>query len=338
MAKEICDGLHMAGQRIPSMEKLRDEVLAKIPERYTCVPFLVKAGGVIDYYLARSNAARKAKETGKPHEVGWRTRKKPSQSCRIKPESVTRDGVYPKIAGRQIQSEYYKAIAESTFKRNNGRYILYVPIQDKRACETQASGAVVAIDPGIRTFLTWYAGDSCGKIGENDFNRIFRLCKDLDNMIGKRAQSRNHRQRRAMKKAIERLRNQINDMINELHRKAALFLVSNFDVILLPTFETSQMTKRTQRRINTKSARSMLTFSHYRFKQYIMHKAKQHGKVVVDANEAYTTRTVSWTGEVKQVGSAKYITTGKGNERVVVDYRLQRRTWHNAACLESFLH
>jgi len=98
-----------------------------------------------------------------------------------------------------------------------------------------------------------------------------------------------------------------------------LFLVSNFDVILLPTFETREMTKRTKRRICSKSARNLLNFSHFRFKRFLKHKALQRGKVVVDANEAYTTKTVSWTGEVKQVGSAKQISSGIGSEKVVVD-------------------
>ena len=318
-AKELCDALKSAGQKIPGMEQIRDTVLGLLPERFARVPFLVKAGGVIDYYIARSNAIKKFKDTGEFQEVGWRSRKNHSQSCRIKPESVTKNGIYPRIAGSQLQSEYYKPVSECIFKRKNGRYILFAVIQDVWACETQASGTVVAVDPGIRTFLTWYAGDSCGKIGEQDFNRIFRLCKNLDNLISKRALSRNHRERRALKKATDRLRNRIRDLITELHRKAALFLVSNFDVILLPTFETKQMTERIKRRISSKSARSLLTFSHFKFKQFIKFKALQHGKLVIDVNEAYTTRTVSWTGEVKQVGSAKNISSGRGSEKVVVD-------------------
>jgi putative transposase len=301
------------------MERLRDTVLASLPERFSQAPYLVKAGGAIDYCLARSNAAKKHRDTGERQEVGWRSRKNPSQSCRIKPESVTKDGIYPRIAGPQVQSEYYKPIAECIFKRKNGRYTLHALIQDVWACETQASGAVVAIDPGIRTFLAWYAGDSCGKIGEQDFNRIFRLCKNLDGLISKQASSRNHRERRALKKAAARLRNRIGDLVAELHRKAALFFASNFDVILLPTFETKQMTERAMRRISSKQARSMLTFSHFRFKQYIKHKALQHGKTVVDVNEAYTSKTISWTGEVKQIGTARHISSGRGPEKVVVD-------------------
>ena len=35
--------------------------------------------------------------------------------------------------------------------------------------------------------------------------------------------------------------------------------------------------------------------------------------------EAYTSKTVSWTGEVKQIGYAKCIPSGSGKNKVVVD-------------------
>ncbi|MDB9445792.1 zinc ribbon domain-containing protein [Anabaena sp. CS-542/02] len=42
----------------------------------------------------------------------------------------------------------------------------------------------------------------------------------------------------------------------------------------------------------------MLTLSHYKFKHFIKHKAQEYEKIVVDINEAYTSKTVSWTGEI----------------------------------------
>jgi putative transposase len=42
----------------------------------------------------------------------------------------------------------------------------------------------------------------------------------------------------------------------------------------------------------------MLTLSHYKFKQFIKHKAEEYDKIVIDLNEAYTSKTVSWTGEI----------------------------------------
>ena len=59
-AKEICDALRDSEQKIPGMEQLRDIVLASLPERFAQVPYLIKAGGAIDYYIARCNAIKKS--------------------------------------------------------------------------------------------------------------------------------------------------------------------------------------------------------------------------------------------------------------------------------------
>jgi putative transposase len=86
--------------------------------------------------------------------------------------------------------------------------------------------------------------------------------------------------------------------VQELHHKIAKFLTDNFDVILLPTFETSQMVSKSKRKLRNKSVRQMLTLSHYEFKQFLKWKAWEKSKLVIDCNEAYTSKTVSWTGEV----------------------------------------
>ena len=51
----------------------------------------------------------------------------------------------------------------------------------------------------------------------------------------------------------------------------------------------------------------MLTFSHYKFNQFLRWKAFQTGELVVDCNEAYTSKTHPQTGEIKNIGSAKWI-------------------------------
>ena len=63
----------------------------------------------------------------------------------------------------------------------------------------------------------------------------------------------------------------------------------------------------------------MMTFAHYRFKQFLKHKAHETGKLVLDVNEAYTSKTCSWTGEVKNnLGGAK-VMVGSDGQRMVRD-------------------
>ncbi|MEY3222242.1 MAG: hypothetical protein RLZZ203_1098, partial [Cyanobacteriota bacterium] len=58
--------------------------------------------------------------------------------------------------------------------------------------------------------------------------------------------------RKRLKNAATRLRGKIKYLVDELHKKTARFLVDNFDVILLPTFESSIMSRKAKRRIRSK--------------------------------------------------------------------------------------
>ena len=98
-----------------------------------------------------------------------------------------------------------------------------------------------------------------------------------------------------MRRAANRMRIRIENLVQELHRQAAWFLVDNSDVILLPGFETSEMVERGRRRIRSKIVRNLLTLAHYRFKLFLRGKAVEAGVIVLDVNEAYITKTVSWT-------------------------------------------
>ena len=61
-------------------------------------------------------------------------------------------------------------MSECILKCKNGRYILSVLVEDVWSCDTQARESVVSVDPGIRTFLTCYAGE--GKVVQNSFHRV----------------------------------------------------------------------------------------------------------------------------------------------------------------------
>lgn len=113
------------------------------------------------------------------------------------------------------------------------------------------------------------------------------------------------------------MRNRVKDLIDELHHKAARWLVEHYDIILLPTFETSDMVRCGAQKLRSKSVRSLLTFAHYRFQQFLRWKCWQRGKTLVLVNEAYTSKTCSWSGEIiARLGGRKKI---KGSDGVELD-------------------
>ena len=132
-----------------------------------------------------------------------------------------------------------------------------------------------------------------------------------------------------------RLRNRLRNLIDELHHKVAKFLTENFDVILLPTFEVSEMVVKNSRKIRSKSVRQMLNWSHYRFKEFLKHKAFETGKLVIDCCEAYTSKTVSWTGElVQNLGGKKVIKSQFDNK--AMDRDRSGRTGKFSSCFGRY--
>ena len=109
---------------------------------------------------------------------------------------------------------------DSRLTLHNGQYHLVVtyPAQQQQA-ETQ--GRVVALDPGIRSFLTYFSESATGHIGKNDFGRIQRWCAHLDNLLSKAKRARQRFQKRNRYAASNRIRIKIINLVDELHHQAA---------------------------------------------------------------------------------------------------------------------
>ncbi|NEQ85642.1 MAG: transposase [Moorea sp. SIO2I5] len=285
---------------------IKTDIINNLPEWCKSVPYQIKSIAIKDACTGVREAKKKYNLTGVVNRVRFRSRKNPVQSCYIPKSAVSAKGIYPTKLGELTFAERLPDnICDCRLTSTNGNYYLVVPYKTTRN-KAENQGRIVALDPGVRTFVTFFSENSVGKIGDGDFSRIQRLCAHLDALISKISKSRG-KQKRRRRKAARRMTIKIQNLINELHHKTARFLVDNFDVILLPTFETSQMSKRQERKIRSKTVRNLLSFAHYRFKQFLKHKAFETGKLVVDVCEAYTSKTVSWTGELVKIGGSKII-------------------------------
>jgi len=138
-----------------------------------------------------------------------------------------------------------------------------------------------------------------GSIGHNDIQRITRLCLSLDKHIS-RTNSKEvpARKRNSHRRAQARLRQRIRNLVDECHKKAALWFLRTFDVVIIPEFNGGAMSRRKGRKIGSKTVRQMLTWSHSRFRQRLTFKAEELGKKVVFVSEAWTSKTCSWCGWV----------------------------------------
>ncbi len=276
-----------------------------LPEWTKPVPFQIKGIAIRE----ACEAFWKAK--GRPF---FRTGKNPEQSCFIPKTALKDSGIYPRVSGKGLK--YHESLPanpmDSRLIWRDGKWWISVPCKTAISrSENQACG-IAAIDPGVRTFATFYSPNISGKIGEGDFARIYRLLLHLDKLYSRRAKA-DRRHKKSFTKAIRRMTAKIRNLITELHWKTARFLCENFAVILMPTYETKQMTEKSGRKIRSKTVRSMLGFANYKFRQRLKWMAQKLGVTVLDVSEAYTSKTHPQTGVIKNIGSAKQIRLKDGS-------------------------
>lgn len=188
-------------------------------------------------------------------------------------------------------------------RTNLGCFYLCIPqpLEHRSENQTPVQPSVIALDPGVRTFQTGYSPDgSIVEFANKDAGRLYRLCLHLDRLQSKVNQPEiRHKQRRRMKKALCRARQRITNLVNECHHKVAKYLCENYTTILLPLFQTSNMVPKIKRRIGRKTARMLLTWSHYRFRQTLLSKSREYPQAeVIIVDESYTSKTCGSCGEL----------------------------------------
>ncbi|NEP01194.1 MAG: transposase [Symploca sp. SIO2E9] len=286
---------------------IKSGILNSLPEWSKPVPFQIKSIAIKDACLAVKAAKKGFKEDGKVRQCRFRSRRDTRQSIFVPKTAIKDCGVYHTKLGKcRLKESLPESFSDGRLTRRYGEYYLIVSLKVQPSV-TENQGRMVALDPGVRTFMTFLSEESYGWLGNDSNLHIQKLCFRLDKLVSRISFGKSVLKRR-LKKAASRLRCKIKNFVKELHQKTARFLVDNFDVILLPTFETSQMVSKSRRKLRNKSVRQMLTLSHYDFKTFLKWKAWENSKLVIDCNEAYTSKTVSWTGEiVKNLGGSRTI-------------------------------
>ena len=121
--------------------------------------------------------------------------------------------------------------------------------------------------------------------------RIDKLKSVLSNSTGKTKYN--------IKCKISALRTKIQNIITNLHRKCAKFLTENFKYIVIPDFCTKEIVQKKRLRPHVKHA--LLSLSHYKFRQRLLHKAHLNGSVVIVCKEYYTSKTCGNCGGLNLV-------------------------------------
>lgn len=266
-------------------------------------PQRIREFAIKDACKAIKNAKIKFKQTRKIQKVKFKSKKHKKQSFGFDKISLKNNKLFGgKNEINFLASEVFTPCLEGTrLIFEQGKFYVIVPEKVIIKKPENQRFPIVALDPGIRTFVSYYAPQcGFGKIAQNDFNYIFKLCLILDKLQSKKSKAKS-KQKRNLNKAMIKLRFRINNLIDDLHHKSALFLVKNFDTVVVPYFEIKYISQK----LHHRSSRNLLNFKHFKFKQFLKFKAKEYSCKIIEISEAYTSKTCSYCGTQQDIGSKK---------------------------------
>lgn len=180
------------------------------------------------------------------------------------------------------------------FKHN--KWFLLVPIKSKIVIPKKRQ-EYCSLDPGIRSFQTVYSENMVLQIKVKK-----EMIKKLQNKIDTFRSLRDRKiiKRKRLRRRERKIYWRLNNLIDDLHHKTSNFLTETFNYIILPSFESQEMTKKNKIRCVN---RNLLQLKHYLFQQRLKAKCELRGCSLDICTEEYTSKTCGRCGILNNVGS-----------------------------------
>lgn len=296
-------------------------------------PYDVKSEAINEFCQALKKTTERMKD--KPFEMKPKLKKKRTQSvaiptrsqqkcsCWLDDDGITLFKTHPigKLKVRR-KNELVKLRAlvgdgarkQVTIKYEYGRYyaIFLYPIE-KPLKQPKETSRVVALDPGVRTFQTTFDNEgNYAKFGQGSISTVYRHCLGIDRLLSEHStmhreaysnrKERNYfkNERRKARKLLDVKRHRVKDWVRDAHCHIAKVLCESYDDVLISRFRVSEMVLRGGRIINSETARKMMSWGHYQFRQRLKFKAETTGTRVHEVGEHYTSKTCGRCGLVHQ--------------------------------------
>ena len=295
--------------------KLYDCIASELDMDYIKeVPYQIKKIAVKDAYTAWSTNCKKAKKSGTPFSLRFKSKKDKVQSCYIKKTAISTIGIYYTKSGimKFSETDWFanSEISDSRLICDHGRWFVSIPKKITTHLHSETQGSAVAVDPGIRNFGTYFSTDGrFGWVGQRAFERILKLNLRIDKMRSIIATTEDKLYKFRLRRSIDRLYHKIRDLVDELHWKFMNFLTKEFSVVIFPPFNVSDMVRTKNRKIRKVVVRSMMALRLYEFKERLKKKCKERHVLFIEQNEAWTSKTNSFNGEVMlNLGGKEFFT------------------------------
>lgn len=253
-------------------------------------------------------------------KVGYKSKKNKNQVFFICKKALKNLNIFKrrlkkksKLKTRKRHSCYnnYELKHDSIILKESNKYYIIIP-KKRNTTYVKPKYECVSLDPGVRTFQTYYSPNGvCGKIGDNMKDTIVFLQNRIDNLKSLITKKQKRRTKRNMNKRCDLLRTKIKNIVRELHWKTCSFLVKNFNNIIIPEFQTKEMSSKKNRNIGKTTTRNMLCLSHFSFLQKLKFKCIEYQRNLIITSEEYTSKTCGKCGTLNQnLGSSKTFKCG----------------------------
>jgi putative transposase len=180
----------------------------------------------------------------------------------------------------------YSRHCRVTYNQHSKKF--YICIPKEKSCKTSRPNKIIALDPGIRTFLTGYSDKDIVVIGDNVKEKLTKLHKNIDKK--KKQKKGKIEEKESKERYKKRIRRKIKNMVDDLHWKTAKHLCKNNDVILLGNMSTSSIISN-KKNLDPMTKRNASALSHYTFMQRLKSKAEEYNVDFRYVDESYTSIT-----------------------------------------------
>ena len=270
------------------------------------IPYDVKDESLRD--LVKNYSSNFAKKTS--FQIRHKKRKDGNSLNVLSKHWNKKSGMYSKIFTNNLRCERKLPVnldyTSRIIRDDLGNYFICIPSlrkkEEKENKETVLSydnqvNKTTSIDPGVRTPLTCF--DPTGKIikfGSNDLAHLFRLFHYKNKLQSLITKTKNHSQRYKYKKALIRLTQKINNLVQDSHRKISLWLCQNYNTIIIPKLNFHNF-----KQMSKKNRTKMSLWSHCAFVDRLVDKSKEflNCKVII-VQEDFTSKTCGNCGFIKK--------------------------------------
>ena len=302
---------------------LADEVHAYCSNLKSCITN--KKNGRIGHFRLRERQSKRHRKT-----------------LFIPSQSITEKGFFTSYLGpiknfRDLVPEEVTCDCRLVYDRKAKKFYLNIPRYHDKKLDSDKKPLWVG-DPGEVVFMSYYAMDEYGYMGENMKVPLLK-CRNaislLQRILSKRVNKKGLplRNRRRLKDKINAYHRRIRNLVKELHNQIAIHLCRTYHTIMIPKFGTQNMiSHKAQRRqnkemitkitseekdpdkikerlktfsrgnrLNAKVSFVLNALSHYQFQQHLLHKAEEYGCRVVIVTEEYTSKTCGRCGRIGSV-------------------------------------